>query len=56
MDNYCLKNARITFIVGAIWKIMSRKVGLVDELRWHNHLDPQINKRPWLENEEKTIF
>jgi len=24
--------------------------------RWHNHLDPNINKRPWSELEEKIIF
>lgn len=24
--------------------------------RWHNHLDPQINKQPWSEAEEKIIF
>ena len=24
--------------------------------RWHNHLDPAINKRPWSEGEEQIIF
>eukprot|EP01017_Pseudomicrothorax_dubius_P006949 TRINITY_DN1208_c0_g1_i2.p1 TRINITY_DN1208_c0_g1~~TRINITY_DN1208_c0_g1_i2.p1 ORF type:complete len:494 (-),score=146.62 TRINITY_DN1208_c0_g1_i2:740-2221(-) len=24
--------------------------------RWHNHLDPKINKKPWGEREERTIF
>ena len=24
--------------------------------RWHNHLDPNINKRPWTEQEEQIIF
>ena len=24
--------------------------------RYHNHLDPNINKQPWLEQEEKIIF
>jgi len=24
--------------------------------RWHNHLDPAINKRPWSEGEEQVIF
>ena len=24
--------------------------------RWHNHLDPSINKKPWTEDEEKIIF
>ncbi|EAS07453.2 Myb-like DNA-binding domain protein (macronuclear) [Tetrahymena thermophila SB210] len=24
--------------------------------RWHNHLDPHINKQPWTEEEEKIIF
>ncbi len=24
--------------------------------RWHNHLDPHINKLPWSEDEEKIIF
>ena len=25
-------------------------------LRWHNHLDPHINKKPWTEGEEQIIF
>ena len=24
--------------------------------RYHNHLDPHVNKQPWLEQEEKIIF
>jgi hypothetical protein len=24
--------------------------------RWHNHLDPKINKKPWSEREEQIIF
>jgi hypothetical protein len=24
--------------------------------RWHNHLDPKINKKPWTEREEQIIF
>ena len=24
--------------------------------RWHNHLDPSINKKPWSEKEERIIF
>jgi len=24
--------------------------------RWHNHLDPQINKTAWNEDEEQIIF
>jgi myb proto-oncogene protein len=24
--------------------------------RWHNHLDPNINKEPWNDKEEKIIF
>jgi len=24
--------------------------------RWHNHLDPNINKKPWTEKEEHVIF
>ena len=24
--------------------------------RWHNHLDPAINKNPWSEKEELVIF
>ena len=24
--------------------------------RWHNHLDPKINKKPWTEHEEHIIF
>ena len=24
--------------------------------RWHNHLDPEINKKYWTEEEEKLIF
>ncbi|EEQ99874.1 myb, putative [Perkinsus marinus ATCC 50983] len=24
--------------------------------RWHNHLDPQVNKRPWTSEEHKIIF
>lgn len=24
--------------------------------RWHNHLDPSINKSEWTEEEEKVIF
>ena len=24
--------------------------------RWHNHLDPKINKRAWSESEERIIF
>ena len=29
---------------------------LVSYLKRHNHLDPNISKRPWLESEEKIIF
>jgi hypothetical protein len=25
-------------------------------LRWHNHLDPNINKDPWTEEEEQVLF
>ena len=25
-------------------------------IRWHNHLDPEINKKPWSEKEEEIIF
>ena len=24
--------------------------------RWHNHLDPKINKKPWSLKEEQIIF
>lgn len=24
--------------------------------RWHNHLNPKINKSPWSEEEEKILF
>ena len=24
--------------------------------RWHNHLDPNINKSPWTDKEELIIF
>lgn len=24
--------------------------------RWHNHLDPSINKKPWTAEEELTMF
>ena len=24
--------------------------------RWHNHLDPNINKDPWTEEEEQVLF
>ncbi|KAF4751574.1 hypothetical protein FOZ63_029869, partial [Perkinsus olseni] len=24
--------------------------------RWHNHLDPKVNKRPWTEEEHRIIF
>lgn len=24
--------------------------------RWHNHLDPKVNKGPWMPSEEKTII
>ena len=24
--------------------------------RWHNHLDPSVNKTPWTDEEEKVIF
>jgi myb proto-oncogene protein len=24
--------------------------------RWHNHLDPNINKEPWSEKEEDLLF
>jgi len=24
--------------------------------RWHNHLDPKINKRTWTKEEEEIIF
>ena len=24
--------------------------------RWHNHLAPEINKKPWSEKEEEVLF
>lgn len=40
---------------------MSRKVRELcntpfKSIRWHNHLDPNINKDPWTEEEEQIIF
>lgn len=28
---------------------------LLIKFRWHNHLDPQINKEPWTVEEERVV-
>lgn len=33
-----------------------RRTGKQCRERWHNHLDPAINKSPWTKEEEKTVF
>lgn len=48
------------------WTIVAQKMEESYELqgrsgkqcreRWHNHLDPNINKQPWTETEERIIF
>ncbi|EGR28135.1 myeloblastosis oncogene family protein, putative [Ichthyophthirius multifiliis] len=48
------------------WTIIAQKMEEIYSLkgrsgkqcreRWHNHLDPGINKLPWSEKEEKIIF
>ena len=34
-------------------QVMSKRTGKQCRERWHNHLDPHINKSPWTESEEK---
>jgi len=48
------------------WTVVAQKMEEVYRLngrsgkqcreRWHNHLDPKINKKPWTEREEQIIF
>lgn len=48
------------------WTVVAQKMEEVYNLkgrsgkqcreRWHNHLDPKINKKPWTEREEQIIF
>jgi len=48
------------------WTVVAQKMEEVYRLngrsgkqcreRWHNHLDPKINKKPWTEREEQVIF
>jgi hypothetical protein len=48
------------------WTVVAQKMEEVYKLigrsgkqcreRWHNHLDPKINKKPWTEREEQVIF
>jgi hypothetical protein len=48
------------------WTVVAQKMEEVYRLigrsgkqcreRWHNHLDPKINKKPWTEKEEQVIF
>ena len=33
-----------------------RRTGKQCRERWHNHLDPSVNKSPWTKEEEKTVF
>lgn len=33
-----------------------RVLAAYNRLRWHNHLDPKINKKPWSNAEEQVIF
>jgi len=36
--------------------LITTRTGKQCRERWHNHLDPLINKQPWSEEEEKIIF
>ena len=38
-----------------VYKLIGRS-GKQCRERWHNHLDPNINKEPWSEKEDKIIF
>ena len=48
------------------WTVVAQKMEEIFELkgrsgkqcreRWHNHLDPNINKSPWTDKEELIIF
>lgn len=35
---------------------LGQRTGKQCRERWHNHLDPNINKKPWSVGEERTIF
>lgn len=35
---------------------MQRKVTYICKFRFHNHLDPKINKERWTEEEDQTII
>ena len=35
---------------------ISRRSGKQCRERWHNHLDPRIDKKPWTSREEVTLF
>ena len=63
MDSSGYEDGRALQSQREIRKIVQRKVkkGLallltLCILRWHNHLDPNINKKPWTEEEEHIIF
>ena len=36
-------------------KVRSKRTGKQCRERWHNHLDPHINKSPWTDSEEKIL-
>ena len=36
-------------------QVKSKRTGKQCRERWHNHLDPHINKSPWTESEEKIL-
>ena len=36
--------------------IFKKRSGKQCRERWHNHLDPQIEKKPWSESETQLIF
>ena len=38
-----------------IGKFLPGRVGKQCRERWHNHLNPDLNKRAWTEDEEKLI-
>jgi hypothetical protein len=55
MDSDCGCDERKVYLSRSKCKAMQRKVN-GDNDRWHNHLDPRINKHSWNDIEEHIFI
>ncbi len=55
VEKHGTKNWTVVSQALEVSKVKSKRTGKQCRERWHNHLDPHINKNPWTDSEEKIL-